>query len=302
MTRTILLLWALLWPLSEGRAQIPSPPPDQGAIAADLRTADIPTIERGMIAADSIPHQEWSPELRSAILYALEAEIQRDIAAKRAGKYRFADENLSLFLYRMAIVLEDPAAIPSLILLTGGFDPARSALAAWGRQALPQLIDAAASDGRYSSSEEYVVGCLRTLRYMVEHWGLGYFTAAERAEMKAVTDRYLSPETGRIHKDAEGWTLTTKYLLVQDAAFLAMALEDSEARAWIERLGTDSEAFKEKIGGRSELSKREAQRMQVLRAIAGGKTARPFDPLPEPLSKLIGQHKPSDWCPRCGAW
>ena len=272
-TSLFYLLLSVVLPLSEAAAQRSQVLPKQESIATDLRSTDIPTLLRGVSDVTRIPYQKWTPTLRSAILYALESEIQQDLEARRARVYRWHDEPARLELAYFAIVMQDPAAIPSLVLMSGEMSYARSALAAFGRQALPDVIRVAKGDDYFD-----VKGCLITLRVMVQQWGGGYFTAQERAQLKAVADLYLSPSTPKIRTD---WGRVKRAYTLLYAAMLALVLEDAEARMWVERLATDAEALQEKAGDRTLFIQKDLQEV-----LGGG----PMLPPTYPLSKILERY------------
>ncbi len=114
MRSFVFCLLLLAGAFSEAAAQRSWTLPSQEAIAADLRSDNLDTLSRGMLYVDHIPYQDWTPALRSAILYALASEIQRDREAMRLGVHRFKDDGTTAFLAEYAIVMQDPAAIPSL--------------------------------------------------------------------------------------------------------------------------------------------------------------------------------------------
>ena len=238
------LLLLLAWPLSEVAAQRPREPTSEEEIVAALRSTDIPTIFLGVSGVISIgPPEEWSPTLRSAILYALESEMRRDAEAARAGVYRFAeagftDENLQGPLTDLAAVMQDPAAIPLLVLST---DPTeRAALIDFGRQALPDLLRVAREGDYLRVPREgdffALKGALIVLRQMVQARGLGYFTAQERAQMKSVAALYVSPGTPNSYKKVY-------------AAQLLLVLEDAEGRGWVEAAAPGDKQLQDLLDG-----------------------------------------------------
>jgi len=236
--RALCLLLTIICFSSEASAQLRLSLPSQEIIAADLRSADIEALVVATSHATRIPIEEWSPTLRSAILYALEHEIRRDTEARRAKQPRWLDEPLSLRLIELAIDMQDPAAIPSLVLMA---DHARNALVAFGRQALPHLLSIAKGG---KNLELFVVrGSLTTMYEMVQEWGIKHFTAEEQAQLKEVAALYLVPDT---QEDRVDWDYGDRGAILRKAAILALVLEDTEARAWVERLVADPEAFPDK--------------------------------------------------------
>ena len=235
-----------VWPLSEASAQRVRELPSQEEIAATFRDTDGTAKAHGDARgyARAIPHEQWTPELRSAILYSLENEIRLDKEAIQAGVQRWYDEPASVFLSELAVVMQDPAAIPLLVQVPMGFLE-ESALANFGRQAFPEVLRVARAP---NDADYYAVrSCLITLRVMVQQWGLEYFTPQERAQLKAVVALYVSPTTPPIRAD---WSYVRINATVNYAAQLGLVLEGVEIREWVERLVTSREAFEESTGGR----------------------------------------------------
>ena len=270
----ICLLLGIVSPLSIVVGQQPRVPSSQDEIAAYLRIEDIPTVSLGIIGVSRIPHQEWTPALRSAILYALESEIQRDEEAARLGIQRFADENLVASLARLAIVMQDPATIPSLALM-GGMGSARAALIAFGRQALPEMIRVV-KEGNFNDA----TGCLIGIRQMAQEWGLGYFTLEEREKLKTLTAQFLSPDVPMIVAD---WHPAYRAIILKDAAHLALVLDDLQARGWVEHLAYSTESYQEKTG-----SPHADYHMKALQEALNGE---PMLPETRPLSEYLESWK-----------
>ena len=245
----------------------------QQDIAADLRSTDTKTISAAVSDAGQIPARELTPELRQAILFALEAEYRRDEEARLAGVNRFYDEPLTFFLADLAIELQDPAVIPSLVLVAETNSDIAKALAAFGRLALPIAVQAARGfdPGR-------AVRCIVALRYMVEEWGIGHFTAAERAELKSLVASYLEPGQPVIRTGEPGISGPNR---VRHAAMLALVLEDEEAHGWVERLTSDEVAFIERLP-----TKEAVLIPQTITQIQGYLDGKPFLPAHRPLSEF----------------
>ena len=236
----------------------------QEEIAAQLKSEAIATISDGINGASRIPRQDWTPGLREAILYALKMEQERDAEAARQGVQRFFDENLAASLARLAVATQDPAAIP-LLVQVHGIGAVSAALVAFGRLAVPDMIRVV-KEGEFGAA----TSCLISLRHMVQVRGLVYFTLAERAELKALVALFLMPGKPMIRDDL------AKVVVLRRVVQLALALDDSEARRWIENLATDSDAFQEKVG--TPLSDFHSRRLQDLLDGAA------LLPEPEPLS------------------
>ncbi len=218
--------------------------PDQAAIAEKLRSSEIDIIQEGISAVNRIPHWEWTPELRDAILYALEAEHRRDREAMQAKEYRFADENLAISLTDFAMVMQAPAAIPMLVTRCRRDHDAWAALVAFGRQALSEVIRVA-RDEDGTGFDLDIKDCIIALRQMVQVKGVAYFTAEELREIKAVAALYLAPDTSPLRHD---WSATTREITTNHAAGLPLVLEDAEARSWVVRLASDRAASEAWIG------------------------------------------------------
>ena len=208
----------------------------QEQIAAQLRSEDISTISQGIGGASRIPYQEWTPELREAILYALEMEKLRDAEAARQGRHRFIDDNLSAPLARLAVVTQDPAAIP-LLVQVHGIGAVRAALVAFGRLALPDLIRVV-KDGGFDEA----ISCMITLRQLVQVKGVDYFTDAERAKLKLLVSLFLVPGDPMVRDDL------SKRITMKRAVQLALVLDDAEAREWVQDIASSNDLYQAKTG------------------------------------------------------
>ena len=264
----LLLLWGFV-----GQLLVAQDLRSQAAIAADLRSSETETISKAISDTHRIPKEQRNAELRQAILYALEAEYRRDEEARLAGVNRFYDEPLTFLLADLAIELQDPAVIPTLVLVAETNSDIAKALAAFGRLALPIAVQAARGfdPGR-------AVRCIVALRYMVEEWGIGHFTAAERAELKSLVASYLEPGQPVIRTGEPGISGPNR---VRHAAMLALVLEDEEAHGWVERLISDEVAFIERLP-----TKEAVLIPQTITQIQGYLDGTPFLPAHRPLSEF----------------
>ena len=86
----------------------------------DLQSTEIQAIDRPIGGNRRTACKAWTPTLRSAILCVLQSDIQWGLEAARAAAYRF-DDDKSTRLARRAIVMQDPAATPSLALIAGSY-------------------------------------------------------------------------------------------------------------------------------------------------------------------------------------
>ena len=231
----LLILSALILPPGAA-AQRSREPPTQEEIITFLRSEEISVISEGISGASRTPHQEWTPELREAILYALEMEMWRDAEAARLGVHRFSDENLASSLADLAVVMQDPAAIPLLVQHTGS-QVVRAALIVFGREALPELIRTVKEGDRRDATTGVI-----TLRQMVQGRGLNYFTKKERAELKELVIEILRPDPSTT------WGAEFGIITLAWAAHLALTLEDVEARSWVQFLAMSKEAFHARTG------------------------------------------------------
>ena len=250
----------------------------QEEIASDLLSADIRTIDVAISDAGRIPSKEWSTTLRRAIVGALEAEFRRDQQAKEEGYVRLYDEPLSHFLADLALHLQDPATIPTLVLVVEVHTAIQYALAAFGRLALPEALRAA----RDGDNPRRALKCMLALRFMVQEWGLEYFTYEERAELKSLVAAYLAPGLPVIH------TIEPEFygpLRLEYAAMLALVLDDEEVRSWVDRLASDEAAFIERLpaGEAGWIS-------QIMAQIRGYLNGEPFLPAHRPLSEFRGRY------------
>ena len=264
----IWLSLGILFSLAEVAAQQQAMPTSQETLVEYLKSDSIPTISNGIIGASRTPYQEWTAELRQAILYALKMELWRDAEAIRLGTHRFTDDNLVGSLAPLAVVTRDPAAIPSLALITG-ISSVRAALTEFGRQALPDMIRVV-KEGEYYQ----VSNCLVALRQLVQVRGIGYFSDEERSELRALVALFLSPSTPKIRPD---WHPTIRALNLVDAGHLALVLDDAQARRWVELLASDAEVFQAKSGT--------PHPEQFQKRLAAALNGAPLLPGPIPLSK-----------------
>ena len=234
-----LVLLGVLSRTTDVAAQAPAVPVTQEDIVTHLRSDKIAVLSLGISGVSRTPHQEWTPDVREAIVFALAMEIQRDLEAARLGVHRFSDGNLVAPLARLAVVTKDPAAIPSLVRMTG-MGSVRAALASFGRLALPELI-------RVVREEEFGVAykCLIVLRQMVEEKGQSYFNEAERAQLKALVAGFLASDRPMIRAE---WDPEFKSIIVKHAAYLALVLHDVEARSWVTTLAQSTENLKARAG------------------------------------------------------
>ena len=198
------------------------------------------TIGHAIIDADQIPSQQWSSDLRQAIIFALKAEYRRDEKAREEGRFRHGAEPHALFLAMLALKIQDPTTVPALVLVVNLNSDVPRALAAFGRPALSDLMTVA-----FGHRNEPATASLTAIRFMIEDWGLEYFSQQERADIKSLVAAHLSPDLPTIKMD---WPTASGPLRVEQAATLALVLQDAETRSWVERIAANQKNYRQKTG------------------------------------------------------
>lgn len=224
----IMLCWALLGAASV-QAQV-----DQRAIAKGLLAADGADRVRALARAEAIRPADMGPELRSALIEALEREgelLARREAARQRGEAvppleRLQDPEFILALARLVIELRDPRAIPALAGALGTGGRVTQAVVDFGEQAVPAVVAVVMSP---ESSPYAISDGLIALRCMVEGAGVSPLSARTlEAVRRAVEFRLTS--LGRLA--STGGTLRW-------AVDLAVALDSPGLRRIVESLSVD---------------------------------------------------------------
>ena len=216
-------------------------------------------------------------------------EKLRDAEAARQGRHRFVDDNLSAPLARLAVVTQDPAAIP-LLVQVHGIGAVRAALVAFGRLALPDLIRVV-KDGGFDEA----ISCMITLRQLVQVKGVDYFTDAERAKLKLLVSLFLVPGDPMVRDDL------SKRITMKRAVQLALVLDDAEAREWVQDIASSNDLYQAKTGsqypeyyrgllqemlGRLSAAPRTETTIRILRNVGRERGIRSY--YPEPIASCTG--------------
>lgn len=155
----------VLWHVGDVCAQV-----DQLAIAKGLLSTDVKQRMQALSMAQRIQVEDKVPELRAALMTALQREGDAHVARYHAGQLGqplppLEQPELIGALSREVAELRDPQAIPALTAALGtGFTVIR-ALAAFGEQAAPAVLRTVTSP---TSTHDAVDGALITLRFIVE--------------------------------------------------------------------------------------------------------------------------------------
>jgi hypothetical protein len=224
-TTAVLLASLLLWPWdSTIQAQ-----GDQRSIAAQLLSEDAHKRSSALEAALEIGLQNAHPELRVALITALEREgalHRQHYFAEHNGEFSppLEDPELLARLSRAVADLKDPASIPALAAALGsGFTVIR-ALAGFGERAAPSVLSVVASP---ESMPDAVNDGLITLRFMVE--------GAPARPLRGVTVKQIRRVAAQRLSTGKGLAVTTLWWAID----LAAVLNDATLRRSIELLATD---------------------------------------------------------------
>lgn len=207
-----------------GHAQV-----DQSALARQILGTNATERSRAVETARSLGAENLGPELRAALIRALEREgeirAQRYHAGRRGEVVEpMEDPELIAKLARVVAELRDPRAIPALTAALGTGSPVTRALVSFGEDAVPSLLAAV----RSPESIEYVVeGALMTLRFLVEGAGPRPLSATA---LDGIREAVRQRITGRQY-----------FTTLWDAIDLAMALNDADLRRIVQSLASDRE-------------------------------------------------------------
>ena len=219
-------------------------------IVADLTSGERDRRIAGHIEFIRIPPEERTAELNTALVECLENELamRRAIATGEIPPIPWdGSHDFVLLLMDSVQELRDPAHIPLFTNLTEYGPGARNWLVSFGRLALPALF--ARIDGTQPALENEISGVITTLRFMIEAWGLDYFTEEERAEIRRVAVQFLDLEVGGYPTDNELWNWQESDQVFRStrltrAMQLACALDEPELRDHVMAIGSDLEALR----------------------------------------------------------
>ena len=247
-------------------AQYPTTPAE---IAQYLVKADYDSRVRGLGGYVRLPADERTPEVRDALIESLriENERRRQFHLSDAPYLYEGDDTSALILAGEVTKLRDPRTIPVLLpWLCCGFG---KYLIDFERLAFEPVLEF--TEAEIPGTENAIWGGLRTLRLMVDHWGLASFTATEQERLVALASRHIE---GLGAKDGNGWSE------LQDAIELAGSLRATELLQVAQALVHD-EAALDKRGIFSELDMRAWLKQSLSDAIAGVPNRFPYVPYEE---------------------
>ncbi len=193
----------------------------QAEAARDLRSADTIRIRAALNEFAMVPVAEQTPELRRALVEALEREHASPM---------FRDSHVLVGLARATIEIGrvgDPVAIPALALFTMSGWSVFEVLASLGDPALRAVLNTASSP---ESRSTMVGDALRALEMFIDKWGLDAFDEPTYQEMKVLAAKAL-----------EG---PTDFYTLAGTIGLAVLLEDPELRAMVEDLASSDDAVR----------------------------------------------------------
>jgi hypothetical protein len=200
---------------------------DQGQLAERLLSEDAAERRNALTAVSAIEADNMSVELREALITALERE--NDIASERYEAGRRGEtleplEDPEAYLAFVPLVtrLRTPEAIPALVgALRTGLMSAQ-ALAEFGEQAVPAVLNVVRSPENRSPAQ--VRNAVTALRYMIED-PTTVLTLGTLEEIRRVTGQLLTGEQN----------LT----VLERAIDLAVVLGDPSLRQIVESIASD---------------------------------------------------------------
>jgi len=200
---------------------------DQSVLAQQILGGNARERSRALEAAQALGPQQIGPEVRAALIKALEREnrVQADRyhADLRGEALKpLEDPEFIARVSRVVAELRDPRAIPALVGALGTGSPPIRALVDFGEEAVPALLAAV----RSAEATHYVVDdALLALRFMVEGAGPHPLSAGTLNEIRLAARQRL---TGKPY-------FTTLWRAID----LAVALHDAELRRIVEAIASD---------------------------------------------------------------
>ena len=219
-------------------------------VIADLTSEERNERIAGFNALVRIPPEERTDEMNAALVECLENELamRQAIIAGRMPRIPWdASHDFVLLLMDSVQDLRDPAHIPLFANLTEHGAGVRNWLVSFGRLTLPALF--VRIDGTRPALEREIFGVVTTLRFLIEAWGLDYFTLEERAEFSRLAAQFLDLKPGEYPTDDEHWNWLDldrafRSARLAGAMQLAWALEEPELREHVMAIGSDREALR----------------------------------------------------------
>ena len=223
-----LALLAMVSPAAGAEPQV-----DQPVLAQQILGDDEDALVEAIGAIRNISPEDLSSELHAAILKKIRRNgvynAERDAAMERSNEWiePLGTERLESIVQMFPLVaaLRDPDTIPALIIGINN-SVAREALAEFGEEAVPALLDAVMSGNHYR-----VTGGLLALRFMVEGAAPRPLSAETRARIRRAAEHHLTAGTDR------------SSVTLRRASDLAFALDDPELWRIVETLATDPDAI-----------------------------------------------------------
>lgn len=227
--KTALSAGALLL-LFAARAETQNPATiDQPEVSRSLLTGDASARGRALTLVRQIGPQKVSPQLRAALITALERENGRvaKVRARRAAGEAVPDlENpeLAAGLAHVVSAFRDPRSIPGLVGALGSSPPASSALAEFGEAAAPAVVSLLDTTTNVSVADD----ALTTLRFMAEGVGAPLTDKTRDCIRRSAKRKLTEPQK----------SITT----VWKAIDLAVALKDPELKRMVQALASNRDA------------------------------------------------------------
>ena len=228
----------LAWLAMVSPAAGAEPQADQPVLAQQILGDDEDALVGAIRAIRNISPEDLSPELRAAILEKIRRNAdyyaQRDAAMERSNEWiepLGTERRYYIFeMFPFVASLRDPDTISALII--GINDPiSREALAEFGEEAVPALLDAVMSG---NSPDRRVAGSLIALRFMVEGAAPKPLSAETRTQIRRAAEHRLT--TGSDRNSGSG-------IILFAASDLAFALDDPGLWRIVETLATDPDAI-----------------------------------------------------------
>ncbi|MXW33288.1 MAG: hypothetical protein F4100_02250 [Rhodothermaceae bacterium] len=186
---TFLLNFLTVWESGAQRPRIPSP----DEVIEQLVSSDHTVSFNGIGGYKALPLDQRTPEVKSALVKALENEnerVRRIMLSGDDSMPMYKDEGSAeraLALVREVLYLRDPSTIP-LILPWGGL---HMDIMDFGRKAFEPVLNFVETPP--SGTMILSVGSrLMTLRMMIDYWGLSSFSSSERDRMRQVAAKYIA--------------------------------------------------------------------------------------------------------------
>lgn len=203
--------------------------PDQRVLAGQVLSEDVEVQARALQAVAGIGRENVGPELRSALIKSLEREntthTQHRLADQVGQKPPPLKAPEMYFEVAQAVIdLHDRAAIPALAGALGTGTSVPRALAEFGLQAVPALLDVVTDAEKYCLN---VNGGLLALRFIVEQREAYPLPASLRNQIIAAARQRLATGKG---------LFDTTLLWAID---LAVALKDPELQRIVESISSD---------------------------------------------------------------